>query len=340
MFFTIIIPAYNTAPWLEECLDSIKGQTFRDWECICIDDGSRDNTWEILQKYAAEDSRFKVYHQENKGVSRARNLALEKVQGKYFTFIDSDDIVSEDMLQVWHLHLLQSGSDILMETRKASSFRKKSEVESAIYEKRENVQALTLETKEALKYFHSELLPAGVAMLAQRTYLSSKFKHLRFDETLALSEDSLYFYNIFYLDSSWTFIDISSYFYRARQGSAVVSLSASKRLGNLEVTVRRMEIAKELSGDAELCMIVWEDNRSSVEYRVRGPNDCWNLLSEKDRIRFMDAVELAHKLLGYYPFDFIMRLRLQILHGHFEFIPAALEYLVFGMKKYMKRFFK
>ena len=77
----------------------------------------------------------------------------------------------------------------------------------------------------------------------------------------------------------------------------------------------------------------------NVEYRARGPNDCWNLLSKQDKKQFRDAVSRADKILGYYPFDFIMRIRLQFLRGHFEPIPAFLEYLLFGTRKHLKKLF-
>ena len=71
-YFSIIIPVYNVAPYLRECLDSVLAQTFTDWEVICVDDGSTDGSGEILEEYAVKDKRFKVVHQENQGVVAAR----------------------------------------------------------------------------------------------------------------------------------------------------------------------------------------------------------------------------------------------------------------------------
>ena len=76
MLVTIIIPVYNTARYLPGCLDSILAQTYTDFECILIDDGSTDNSGEICDTYAAKDPRLKVFHTKNAGVSSARNLAL------------------------------------------------------------------------------------------------------------------------------------------------------------------------------------------------------------------------------------------------------------------------
>ena len=98
MKFSIIIPVYNVAKYLRPCLDSVLAQTERDWECICIDDGSADGSAAILDEYETTDSRFVVVHQENAGVSVARNKGLEIASGEYVCFVDSDDWVDENWL--------------------------------------------------------------------------------------------------------------------------------------------------------------------------------------------------------------------------------------------------
>ena len=97
--FSIVIPVYNVAPYLRECLDSVLAQTFTDWEAICVDDGSTDGSGVILDEYATLDKRFQVAHQRNAGVSAARNVALERGNGEWVCFVDSDDIVSTNWLE-------------------------------------------------------------------------------------------------------------------------------------------------------------------------------------------------------------------------------------------------
>lgn len=98
--FSIIIPVYNVAPYLCECLDSVLAQTFTCWEAICIDDGSTDGSGAILDEYAAKDSRFRVIHQANAGVSAARNTALGLLHGEWVLFLDGDDMFHKDSLNV------------------------------------------------------------------------------------------------------------------------------------------------------------------------------------------------------------------------------------------------
>ena len=99
---SIIVPVYNTEKYLRPCLDSIKAQTFGDFEAILVDDGSKDQSGAICDEYADFDPRFVVIHKQNEGVSKARITAFEHSKGSLITFIDSDDYVSEDFLEKMH----------------------------------------------------------------------------------------------------------------------------------------------------------------------------------------------------------------------------------------------
>lgn len=97
---SIIMPIYNTEKYLDECLQSILNQTYQKFEVICVNDGSSDNSLKILEKYAQNDTRFKIInHKKNKGVSRARNRGLKEAKSEYITFIDSDDKVAPTYLE-------------------------------------------------------------------------------------------------------------------------------------------------------------------------------------------------------------------------------------------------
>ena len=96
---SIIIPVYNVADYLREALDSVINQTYANWEAICVNDGSTDNSLEILKEYAQKDSRFIIIDQENAGVSKARNVALDNATGEYIMFLDSDDYFKRNALE-------------------------------------------------------------------------------------------------------------------------------------------------------------------------------------------------------------------------------------------------
>lgn len=96
-FVSIIIPVYNCEDYLRECLDSLKKQTLKDIEIICIDDESTDSSYEILQEYAKEDKRFRVFQQKHSNAGNARNLGISKARGVYLLFLDSDDFFDENL---------------------------------------------------------------------------------------------------------------------------------------------------------------------------------------------------------------------------------------------------
>lgn len=96
---SVIIPVYNAEKYIEECLDSLLGQTYRDFEIICVDDGSQDHSLEILRRYEGQDDRLTILTQKNQYAGVARNTGMAYAKGKYLLFLDADDFFSVDMLE-------------------------------------------------------------------------------------------------------------------------------------------------------------------------------------------------------------------------------------------------
>ena len=96
---SIVIPVYNAEKYLSQCLDSLLNQTLKDIEILCVNDGSQDNSYQIMQEYAQNDERLKIFTQENSGPAKARNVGLKNANGKYLMFCDSDDFYNQDMCQ-------------------------------------------------------------------------------------------------------------------------------------------------------------------------------------------------------------------------------------------------
>lgn len=101
---SIIVPCYNQAQYLDECLQSVLEQTYHDWECIIVDDSSPDNTEEIAKKWLEKDSRFKYLKKENGGVSSARNFGIEKANGTWILPLDGDDKIGTEYLSLAAKH--------------------------------------------------------------------------------------------------------------------------------------------------------------------------------------------------------------------------------------------
>jgi glycosyltransferase involved in cell wall biosynthesis len=95
---SIVVPVYNVEQYIRRCLDSILSQTFTDWECILVDDGSTDDSGKICDEYTGKDKRFVVFHQENKGVAMARQKGVNEAKGEYSIHADGDDWMEHQMI--------------------------------------------------------------------------------------------------------------------------------------------------------------------------------------------------------------------------------------------------
>lgn len=113
---SVLIPVYNVEKYLEECLESILGQTFRNMEIICVDDGSTDASGEILDRYASLDARIRVIHKKNTGYGNSMNVALGSAQGTYIAIVESDDFAEPDMLQSLYECAVANGAEVVKGT--------------------------------------------------------------------------------------------------------------------------------------------------------------------------------------------------------------------------------
>ena len=113
---SIIIPMYNVEKYLRRCLDSVQNQTFSDFQAICVDDGSPDNSGQIAEEYAARDNRFIVVHKENGGLSDARNAGMTYATGEYIMYLDSDDFIHPQTMEIAYAMARRDRADIVAYT--------------------------------------------------------------------------------------------------------------------------------------------------------------------------------------------------------------------------------
>lgn len=111
-YVSILIPIYNVEKYLKDCLISVKNQTYKNFEVICINDGSTDSCEKIFYETVSDDPRFKLYSQKNGGISRVRNVGLKLASGDLITFIDSDDTVEKDYIKELVKGIVEYGCDI------------------------------------------------------------------------------------------------------------------------------------------------------------------------------------------------------------------------------------
>ena len=111
---SVIIPVYNAQDGIKQCLDSLLNQSFTDFEIILLNDGSTDNSLEVIKKYAAVNDFIRVIDKENEGVAKTRNKGIQLANGKYIVFIDNDDFVDSDYLERFYNAIDQEQLDIVL----------------------------------------------------------------------------------------------------------------------------------------------------------------------------------------------------------------------------------
>lgn len=184
---SIIIPVYNAGELLQQCLDSVKKQTFKGWECILIDDGSSDDSGKICDEYAKKDERFSVIHQENQGVSAARNVGLDNAKGEWIGFVDADDWIENDYLMAFRPNELESGSLYVH-----SNYHKDNKGGSIILGIDEKMTSHCTDTQKTYMILEraGSLLNSPCLKLFQLSVI--KENNLKFDKNISLGEDYLF----------------------------------------------------------------------------------------------------------------------------------------------------
>ena len=215
---TVIVPVYNVENYLNKCLDSLINQTYKNLEIIVINDGSTDNSGKICQEYAQKDNRIIYIEKENGGQSEARNMGLDRMTGSYVTFVDSDDWVEPDYVEVLYNKLIEYQADIAV-----GNYYSYNEQEgifyfhifgSSYYEKvYDNVSIFeNFYESEHMKNF-------ALLCVGGKLYKADLFRELRF-EVGKLGEDGYLNQKIYLLAEKTIYLNAGLYAYRQREGSS------------------------------------------------------------------------------------------------------------------------
>lgn len=198
---SIIVPVYNVEKYLIKCIDSILQQTFTDFELILVDDESPDRCGMICDEYAKKDSRIKVIHQKHKGVSAARNAALDIAKGTYLGFVDPDDWIEKEMYHTMMEYAVSNAADVVV--CGVNYFTVAGEYIRSDLHKR-----LVLDRNELLIALYSMPNPIGGADW-NKIFLRSKVRNVRFRENMCFAEDWTYLFECFkYCDLGYKIPDL------------------------------------------------------------------------------------------------------------------------------------
>jgi glycosyltransferase involved in cell wall biosynthesis len=242
-YFSIIIPVYNVAPYLRECLDSVLAQTFTDWEVICVDDGSTDGSGEILEEYAAKDKRFKVVHQENQGVVAARVNGFNQSKGEMLLFIDGDDEIEIKTLNLINECQRKYDIDIIQYGYKMRPLNG----ESVLSENSITGCFSTRELAQKVKKTPLEFLGMCLWNKCYRRKIAENSFAMVSKIRISHSEDGLFAFAAFVNAAKMLFLEDSLYVYKLREGSAVTRVNR-KIVKEKVLFINKMEELARKSG--------------------------------------------------------------------------------------------
>ena len=224
---SIIIPVYNLEKYISKCIDSILNQSFADYELLIIDDGSTDTSYDICCGYGRKDSRLHVFHQDNGGVSSARNFGLDNARGEYIAFVDGDDIIEQEMFA--HLMLMMDQPDVgiaacgLDRVAADGSHRLTDQIVSGCMTSKE----------AAALYFEEGFVKESMYGPYNKVFRRSCIDGIRF-KPYRYGEDVLFVFEALHNTETICFDHFIGYHYVERAGSAVRSTFSLDRLDYVE----------------------------------------------------------------------------------------------------------
>lgn len=229
---SVIVPIYNVENYLKECLESIINQSFIDFEIICVNDGSSDNSYDIIKEFEKKDSRIKIINQENKGLSGARNSGLDICQGEYIYFIDSDDYLELTALEELYDIANENKLDLIL--FKSINFddvtgKKFTEEQFELSFLKKNFNKKIFSYKDILDFIFQINVPVWT-----KFFKRDLIEDIRFEEGL-IFEDNLFFMEFIFNANKIYFYDKYLYNRRIRPNSILTSDNSKNKMDVIEI---------------------------------------------------------------------------------------------------------
>lgn len=261
---SVIVPVYNTEQYLPRCIDSILSQSFTDFELLLVDDGSTDGCGKICDSYAEKDSRIRVFHKENDGVSSARNLGLDNAKGEWICFVDSDDELMPNGIRMM-AEGISDEVDLVM-----AGYNKYGDNNSLIYSL-DALKALIIDKKQAIKEMFSPSDYVYQGYICGKLFRMNEVmkRGIRFSKDIYFNEDRLFITQFICLSERNIYYTTGPvYKYYERLGGAMMSIRKGfnpKFVTDMTASIRMRQLLHETFRDKELLDLA--DNQIYSSYR-------------------------------------------------------------------------
>ena len=292
---SIIIPAYNTGEYIHRAIESSLRQTHNNVEVIVVDDGSKDNTLEVARSYTERDSRVRVFHKENGGVSSARNMGIREARGKYIMFLDSDDWLEDEAVEF--LTNLQEQYPCMLIT--SGKYFAKFHNDGKIYRVKQPAKMKPQVINDINGLIGSDWGKADQQSACFKMFISDviRSKNIFFNENLINKEDGLFVFEYLHNVNGLVFTDRALWIILDRPGSATRSYSPKMT----ESAVEAFKLMMNYPGNTEQVKDFWTLNYTLASLREIAVTSRGN--AEDERIAFL---QLAVKI--YEKFHFLVKI--------------------------------
>ncbi|ETJ20217.1 Glycosyltransferase family 2 [human gut metagenome] len=265
-FLSIIIPVYNAENYLNECIEALLNQKFKDCEFIFINDGSTDKSINIIKEYISRDSRIKLLNQKNKGVSEARNIGILNSSGRYITFVDADDCIDKYIYEKVNQFLSKNNWDVLI-------YNIEEEIDGI-----KNIIKYDFPSEKTFEeeYIKENIIPIFIRedklnsvcnKVYKKSFISS-YK-IKFPKGVALGEDCIFNINVFNQISTCGYLNYTGYYYRETKNSATRNINFNSDIK------RALDIYK-------------------LDY-----NKIYNIKMEKEKLKKLKSIRLINTIKAY-----------------------------------------
>ena len=309
---SIIIPTYNSSETICECIDSIIQQSFCNIEIIIIDDGSTDNTVQILEEYVNQDKRIRYFVQKNKGPGAARNVGIRESIGSYITFIDADDVIDSNYInKLYKVSIAYQAKLVLCLVQRFK------EINKLEYIFDDTVEVLDSKALLTRMMYQKPRIGGVLAKLFHRSVIEGHY----FTENVWIGEDVEYAYKVYMNIEKAALLHSKLYGYREKKGSISRNGFSSRNMSCVEVSRKMYNDISNRYPDLTKCVASRAFVMNRVEYAKTSSENheerikLWNEMQlykkyiiSDDRARFRDRVFAISTFGGHHFFNFMQKI--------------------------------
>ncbi|GGG57451.1 glycosyltransferase family 2 protein [Bizionia arctica] len=315
---SIIVPCYNVEKFINNALQSIFLQTYTNWECILVDDGSKDNVSDEIDVWVKKDSRFKYFYQDNQGLSGARNEGLKKAKGEFIYFFDSDDLLNTITLENLY-SLINDEIDIVI-GKNAITEGQTNQISDYLEHYSETLKKLSNQNKDLIKLVvENPIICVAWNKLYRKSFLD---KHQLIFKKGILHEDELWFFETLFHARAIIFNNKPTYYYNVANTNSITNNFGRR---NLESYLEIIEYVNEFyyqkssdKNDIELSSIY------TTHLKIKAIQHCYKQLNNKDKHQANSKIKTCFERVQPTRNKKILTISFEDLHYHFK-IAEVLE---------------